>query len=68
MAAGIAAALLQLPPLPHYHIGHGRQLLIHRPGGIKTGRMISALPKTQRDLRWVPGLIIIVIGIAKLFF
>ncbi len=67
MAAGIAAALLQLPPfLTTISVMAASFLFIAQ--GLKTGRMISALPKTQRDLRWVPGLIIIVIGIAKLFF
>ncbi len=67
VAAGIAAALLQLPPFPTTLSVMAASFLFITQG-LKTGRRLSSISQTQRDLRWVPGLIIILIGIAKFFF
>lgn len=66
IAAGIAAALLQLPPLPTT-LSVMAASFIFITWGLKTGQKLSSLSVTGYDLRWVPGMIIIMIGIAKFF-
>lgn len=66
IAAGIAAALLFLPPYPTTLAVTAASFLFVSQG-LKTGKRLLSASHTQRDLRWIPGLLIILIGVAKFF-
>lgn len=67
IAAGFGAAILNLPILPTT-LAVMLASFIFISQGLKTGINIATSPIQQRDLRWLPGLIILLIGILKLFF
>lgn len=67
IAAGLGAALLTLPLWPTT-IAVMVASLLFISQGLKTGFQLRQAPGQQHDLRWVPGLTILILGFFKMFF
>lgn len=66
LAAGIAAALLRLPPYPTA-LSVMAASFVFISQGLKAGQKLSVAADSRHKLRWMPGLIIALLGIAKFF-
>jgi len=67
IAAGFGAAVLALPILPTT-ISVMLASFLFVSWGLKIGAGLGDAPKQKHDWRWLPGTIILLLGIFKLFF
>lgn len=66
LAAGFGAALLHLPPWPTA-LAVVIASFIFISKGLEMGLQLRKSPKPQHDLRWVPGITILILGLLKMF-
>ena len=67
LAAGVAAAILNLPPF-YTALAVSVASFLFITQGIRAGEKLPEEREKRRDLRWIPGVLIILIGILKFFF